>query len=68
LSSDVAKKIDEELMGALGFTLYQLAELAGLSCAQSLHHYLHHRYPEKPKEKFKLLAICGPGSKQRYKI
>lgn len=49
-------------MGSLGFTLYQLAELAGLSCAQSIHHYLRHKFPEKPSDKFKLLAICGPGS------
>ena len=55
-------------MGSLGFTLYQLAELAGLSCAQSINHYIEHKYPEKPKEKYNILTICGPGSNILKKI
>ncbi len=62
ISSDVAKKIDADLMGELHFTLYQLAELAGLSAAQAINNCIEKRYAAKPKNKFNILAICGPGS------
>lgn len=39
---------------SVGFTLDQLMELAGLSCAQAIEHFYPKRQP--------VLVVCGPGS------
>lgn len=50
-----AAAVDKELMSdAVGFTLDQLMELAGLSCAQAIEHFYPKRQP--------VLIVCGPGS------
>ncbi|KAF8669761.1 hypothetical protein AX14_005950 [Amanita brunnescens Koide BX004] len=57
LTARLAQQIDEELMSAAGaFSLDQLMELAGLSCAQALAKvYNRERYP-------RVLVCCGPGN------
>ncbi|KAJ1310027.1 hypothetical protein OPQ81_006780 [Rhizoctonia solani] len=57
LSAKLAQQIDEELMSAAGaFSLDQLMELAGLSCAQALSKvYDNKKYP-------RVLVCCGPGN------
>ncbi|GLB38666.1 putative catalyzes the epimerization of the S-and R-forms of NAD(P)HX, a damaged form of NAD(P)H that is a result of enzymatic or heat-dependent hydration [Lyophyllum shimeji] len=57
LSARLAQQIDEELMGPLGaFSLDQLMELAGLSCAQAVERvYRRDKYP-------RVLVCCGPGN------
>lgn len=48
--------IDDELMGPLGFSIFQLMELAGLSVASAI-------ATEYPKEKFmRVLVLAGPGN------
>lgn len=42
---------------SVGFTLDQLMELAGLSCAQAIEHFYPKRQP--------VLVVCGPGSQSR---
>eukprot|EP00891_Asterochloris_glomerata_P002329 jgi/Astpho2/2329/Aster-08193 len=56
LSQEQAAKIDEELMGPLGFSVDQLMELAGLSVAQSV----YSEYP--PTSHSRVLVIAGPGN------
>ena len=51
-----AAKIDEELMGPLGFSVDQLMELAGLSVACSV----YAEYPPSSHER--VLVIAGPGN------
>lgn len=51
-----AQKIDEELMGPLGFSVDQLMELAGLACAVSL----ATEYPVSIHSR--VLVISGPGN------
>ena len=51
-----AAKIDEELMGPLGFSVDQLMELAGLSVACSV----FAEYP--PSTHRRILVIAGPGN------
>ena len=51
-----AAKIDEELMGPLGFSVDQLMELAGLSVACSV----YAEYP--PSSHKRILVIAGPGN------
>ncbi len=51
-----AAKIDEELMGPLGFSVDQLMELAGLSVACSV----YAEYPPHPHKR--ILVIAGPGN------
>lgn len=53
LNQNEAIKIDQELFNDYGFSVDQLMELAGLSCAQSIHSF----YP-----KGKILVIVGPGN------
>ena len=48
--------MDEELMGPLGFTVDQLMELAGLSCACAV----QAEYP--PSAHPRILVIAGPGN------
>ncbi|KAF8610366.1 YjeF N-terminal domain-like protein [Ceratobasidium sp. AG-I] len=57
LSAKLAQQIDEELMSAAGaFSLDQLMELAGFSCAQALAKvYDNRKYP-------RVLVCCGPGN------
>ena len=54
--AEQAAKVDEELMGPLGFTVDQLMELAGLSCACAI----QAEYP--PSAHPKVLVIAGPGN------
>ena len=51
-----SQKVDEELMGPLGFSVDQLMELAGLSCATAL----ASEYP--PSSHARVLIVCGPGN------
>lgn len=53
---DEAVKVDEELMGPLGFSVDQLMELAGLSVACSL----AAEYPAASHSR--VLVIAGPGN------
>jgi hydroxyethylthiazole kinase-like uncharacterized protein yjeF len=56
-SQEVAKRIDEELMGPkMGFSLDQLMELAGLSVAQAV----ATEYPRESKPR--VLIVAGPGN------
>jgi len=57
ISARIAQQIDEELMSTAGaFSLDQLMELAGLSCAQALaKSYDREKYP-------RVLVCCGPGN------
>ena len=54
LSQKEAIKVDEELMGPLGFSVDQLMELAGLSVACSL--------ADVYDKRNKILVFCGPGN------
>ena len=54
-----AKAIDDELMGAEGFSLDQLMELAGLSVASAADHFLK---TTGNCTQNKILVICGPGN------
>jgi NAD(P)H-hydrate epimerase len=57
LSAKLAQQIDEELMSAHGaFSIDQLMELAGLSCAQALAAV----YPARTHPR--VLVCCGPGN------
>ena len=57
LRQDQAQAIDDELMGAeQGFSLDQLMELAGLSCASAVAEV----YP--PQQHPRVLVLCGPGN------
>ena len=53
LTQDIARQIDERLMGPLGFSIDQLMELAGLSVAQSV---------AKEVAPCSCLVVCGPGN------
>lgn len=53
LTQDIARQIDERLMGSLGFSIDQLMELAGLSVAQSV---------AKEVQPCSCLVVCGPGN------
>ncbi|WRT64870.1 NAD(P)H-hydrate epimerase [Kwoniella shivajii] len=57
ISQKLAQQIDEELMSASGaFSLDQLMELAGLSCAQAL----SKSYPASTHKR--VMVACGPGN------
>ncbi|KAK1926474.1 YjeF N-terminal domain-containing protein [Papiliotrema laurentii] len=57
ISQKLAQQIDEELMSASGaFSLDQLMELAGLSCAQAV----ARTFP--PSSHKRVLVACGPGN------
>jgi len=56
LTQEEAIKMDEELMGTLGFSTDQLMELAGLACASAV-------YRTYPVDKFRnVVIVCGPGN------
>lgn len=54
--AEQAAKLDEDLMGPLGFSVDQLMELAGLSCACAI----QAEYP--PTAHPRILVIAGPGN------
>jgi hydroxyethylthiazole kinase-like uncharacterized protein yjeF len=56
LSQQEAISVDEDLMATPGFSVDQLMELAGLSCAAAV----HAAYP--PDTHKRVLCICGPGN------
>ncbi|XP_054910913.1 NAD(P)H-hydrate epimerase [Poeciliopsis prolifica] len=60
LGQEEAQKIDEELFSEYGFSVDQLMELAGLSCATAV----TRAYPLSSlvKTRPSLLVICGPGN------
>ncbi|KAL0962594.1 hypothetical protein UPYG_G00342210 [Umbra pygmaea] len=60
LGQEEAQHIDEELFSEYGFSVDQLMELAGLSCATAI----ARAYPTSSlvKAKPSLLVICGPGN------
>ncbi|XP_027891107.1 NAD(P)H-hydrate epimerase [Xiphophorus couchianus] len=60
LGQEEAQKIDEELFSEYGFSVDQLMELAGLSCATAV----TWAYPLSSlvKARPSLLVICGPGN------
>ncbi|XP_068603322.1 NAD(P)H-hydrate epimerase [Brachionichthys hirsutus] len=60
LGQDEARRIDEELFSDYGFSVDQLMELAGLSCATAV----ARAYPVTSLVKAtpSLLVICGPGN------
>ncbi|XP_053717317.1 NAD(P)H-hydrate epimerase [Synchiropus splendidus] len=60
LGQEEAQRIDEELFSEYGFSVDQLMELAGLSCATAV----TRAYPltSLVKQRPTLLVICGPGN------
>ncbi|XP_046874519.1 NAD(P)H-hydrate epimerase isoform X2 [Hypomesus transpacificus] len=60
LGQEEAQRIDEELFSEYGFSVDQLMELAGLSCATAV----TRAYPASSlvKARPSLLVICGPGN------
>jgi len=56
LTAEEANAIDVELMSTLGFSIDQLMELAGLSCATSL----AEQFPLDTHPR--VLIVCGPGN------
>lgn len=57
ISSDIAIKIDEELMSlSIGYSIDQLIEIAGLSVAQAI------QVSQLAKSKKRILTIVGPGN------
>lgn len=56
LSQQEAIAVDEDLMATPGFSVDQLMELAGLSCAAAV----HAAYP--PGNHKRVLCVCGPGN------
>jgi len=56
LNAQEATAVDEELMGSLGFSLDQLMELAGLSCAEAL----AEGFPLGAHRR--VLVVAGPGN------
>lgn len=60
LGQEEAQHIDEELFSEYGFSVDQLMELAGLSCATAV----TRAYPRSSllKTRPSLLVICGPGN------
>ena len=60
LNAKTAAAIDKELMSPDGFnySIDQLMELAGLSCAQGVYEL----YSGGSDAKKKVLVVCGPGS------
>lgn len=59
LNAADAAALDVELMTAPGFSLEQLMELAGLSCAEATFQVVQEK---KLQQKPKILIVCGPGN------
>jgi NAD(P)H-hydrate epimerase len=53
LTQEAAKRLDEQLMGPIGFSVDQLMELAGLSVACAV---------QKEFEPGAVVVVCGPGN------
>ncbi|KAG7500125.1 hypothetical protein JOB18_009646 [Solea senegalensis] len=64
LGQEEAQHIDEELFSEYGFSVDQLMELAGLSCATAITRVGCQAYPltSLVKARPSLLVICGPGN------
>ncbi|MED6286869.1 hypothetical protein CHARACLAT_010459 [Characodon lateralis] len=60
LGQEEAQKIDEELFSEYGFSVDQLMELAGLSCATAVTRA--YQLSSLVKARPSLLVICGPGN------
>ncbi|KAJ5077918.1 nad(p)h-hydrate epimerase [Anaeramoeba ignava] len=58
LTQKVAQEIDDLLMNKMGYSVYSLMELAGLSCANAVYRILS----EKKIEKGRVLVVSGPGN------
>jgi len=58
LNQEEAINVDQELFKEYGFSVDQLMELAGLSCAQAITKC----YPSKDANLKKILVLCGPGN------
>ena len=56
LTSTAAQQLDRDLLSVGGFSIDQLMELAGLSCAEAF----YHSYP--PGARQQVLIACGPGN------
>lgn len=56
VTSAVAQQIDRDLMSVGSFSIDQLMELAGLSCAE----VVYRNYP--PVRHRRVLIACGPGN------
>ena len=72
LNAKDMKKLDDDLMDKnkeYGYTLEQLMELAGLSCAGIIYDCVINKYIKLPNynnsnnnDKIKVLILCGPGN------
>ena len=60
LNAKDAAALDVELMTEPGFSLEQLMELAGLSCAEAIYQVVEEQ--RKQGETPKILLVCGPGN------
>ncbi|WFD35868.1 NAD(P)H-hydrate epimerase [Malassezia cuniculi] len=56
LTSAAAQQLDRDLMSVGGFSIDQLMELAGLSCAEAVYHTV------PPTSSPRVLIACGPGN------
>lgn len=62
LNAENALKLDQDLMGEeYRYTLAQLMELAGLSCAQATHDFIEKELNLLPSQT-RILTVCGPGN------
>ena len=63
LNQKEAIDIDQELFNEYGFSVDQLMELAGLSCAHAIYDAYNDTIAKKDSDKnIKSLIICGPGN------
>ncbi|CAB9518144.1 YjeF N-terminal domain-containing protein 3 [Seminavis robusta] len=60
LNAADAAALDVELMTEPGFSLEQLMELAGLSCAEAIYQVVEER--RQQSETPRILLVCGPGN------
>ncbi|CAF89685.1 unnamed protein product, partial [Tetraodon nigroviridis] len=60
LGQEEAQRIDQELFGQYGFSVDQLMELAGLSCATAVARA--YPLPSLLKASPSVLVVCGPGN------
>lgn len=63
LNQDEAINIDQELFNEYGFSVDQLMELAGLSCAHAIHDAYACRIPKQKEDRqLRTIVLCGPGN------
>lgn len=60
MGSELAKLVDERLMGVPGFTIDQLMELAGYGVASAVVEYWENNMRFSPNKN--ILVFCGPGN------